>query len=159
MVYIDGICLGENYICPGSGGPRESGACREVFVFSWNISFVPIFFSLCTTYLLHFHHCHDHRNFNTCKSHRFCISIIEREKKETFLESLLNTCQEWSVSIYDILVHCIVLQGVTKTWCSRTIASITKVPRARGALTIGDLASRPLARLHGISQRDVRAGQ
>merc|ERR1712107_322396 len=26
---------------------------------------------------------------------RFCISIIEREKKETFLESLLNTCQEW----------------------------------------------------------------
>ena len=27
---------------------------------------------------------------------RFCISIIEREKKETFLESLLNTCQEWS---------------------------------------------------------------
>merc|ERR1711881_15641 len=26
---------------------------------------------------------------------RFCISIIEREKKETFLESLLNNCQEW----------------------------------------------------------------
>jgi len=26
---------------------------------------------------------------------RLCISIIEREKKETFLESLLNTCQEW----------------------------------------------------------------
>lgn len=26
---------------------------------------------------------------------RFCISIIEREKKETFLESLLNSCQEW----------------------------------------------------------------
>jgi len=26
---------------------------------------------------------------------RFCISIIEREKKETFLETLLNTCQEW----------------------------------------------------------------
>ena len=26
---------------------------------------------------------------------KFCIGIIEREKKETFLESLLNTCQEW----------------------------------------------------------------
>jgi len=26
---------------------------------------------------------------------RFCIHIIEREKNETFLESLLNTCQEW----------------------------------------------------------------
>merc|ERR1719512_333974 len=26
---------------------------------------------------------------------RLSISIIEREKKETFLESLLNTCQEW----------------------------------------------------------------
>jgi len=26
---------------------------------------------------------------------RLCISIIERETKETFLESLLNTCQEW----------------------------------------------------------------
>merc|ERR1711892_1034894 len=26
---------------------------------------------------------------------RFCISIIERERKETFLESLLNNCQEW----------------------------------------------------------------
>merc|ERR1712110_1390100 len=26
---------------------------------------------------------------------RLCIGIIEREKKETFLESLLNTCQEW----------------------------------------------------------------
>ena len=26
---------------------------------------------------------------------RFCIFIIERERKETFLESLLNTCQEW----------------------------------------------------------------
>jgi len=26
---------------------------------------------------------------------RLCISIIEREVKETFLESLLNTCQEW----------------------------------------------------------------
>jgi len=26
---------------------------------------------------------------------RLCISIIEREKKETFLEALLNTCQEW----------------------------------------------------------------
>ena len=26
---------------------------------------------------------------------RFCIAIIEREKNETFLESLLNTCQEW----------------------------------------------------------------
>ena len=26
---------------------------------------------------------------------KFCIGIIEREKKETFLESLLNTSQEW----------------------------------------------------------------
>jgi len=26
---------------------------------------------------------------------KFCIAIIEREKNETFLESLLNTCQEW----------------------------------------------------------------
>merc|ERR1712203_1125445 len=26
---------------------------------------------------------------------QFCIYIIERERKETFLESLLNTCQEW----------------------------------------------------------------
>ena len=26
---------------------------------------------------------------------KLCIGIIEREKKETFLESLLNTCQEW----------------------------------------------------------------
>jgi len=26
---------------------------------------------------------------------KFCIHIIERERKETFLESLLNTCQEW----------------------------------------------------------------
>jgi len=26
---------------------------------------------------------------------KFCIYIIERERKETFLESLLNTCQEW----------------------------------------------------------------
>jgi len=26
---------------------------------------------------------------------RLCIYIIERERKETFLESLLNTCQEW----------------------------------------------------------------
>jgi len=26
---------------------------------------------------------------------RFCISIIEREKRETFLESFLNSCQEW----------------------------------------------------------------
>merc|ERR1712115_330094 len=31
----------------------------------------------------------------TWHQERFCISIIEREKKETFLESLLNTCQEW----------------------------------------------------------------
>ena len=28
---------------------------------------------------------------------KFCIHIIERERKETFLESLLNTCQEWWV--------------------------------------------------------------
>ena len=28
---------------------------------------------------------------------KLCIGIIEREKKETFLESLLNTCQEWWV--------------------------------------------------------------
>jgi len=26
---------------------------------------------------------------------KFCIAIIEKEKNETFLESLLNTCQEW----------------------------------------------------------------
>jgi len=26
---------------------------------------------------------------------KFCIYIIERERRETFLESLLNTCQEW----------------------------------------------------------------
>jgi len=26
---------------------------------------------------------------------KFCIYIIERESQETFLESLLNTCQEW----------------------------------------------------------------
>ena len=26
---------------------------------------------------------------------KFCIHIIERERRETFLESLLNTCQEW----------------------------------------------------------------
>ncbi|XP_066998065.2 CBP80/20-dependent translation initiation factor isoform X2 [Anabrus simplex] len=26
---------------------------------------------------------------------KLCISIIEKEKKETFLESLLNTCQQW----------------------------------------------------------------
>ena len=29
---------------------------------------------------------------------RLCIYIIERERKETFLESLLNTCQEWYVN-------------------------------------------------------------
>ena len=28
---------------------------------------------------------------------QFCIYIIERETRETFLESLLNTCQEWYV--------------------------------------------------------------
>ena len=26
---------------------------------------------------------------------KLCIKIIEKEKKETFLESLLNTCQQW----------------------------------------------------------------
>lgn len=26
---------------------------------------------------------------------RFCISIIAKERKETFLESLLNTCRQW----------------------------------------------------------------
>ena len=31
---------------------------------------------------------------------KFCIYIIEREKRETFLESLLNTCQEWYVAVY-----------------------------------------------------------
>ena len=30
---------------------------------------------------------------------KFCIYIIERERRETFLESLLNTCQEWYVSV------------------------------------------------------------
>jgi hypothetical protein len=34
---------------------------------------------------------------------RLCISIIEREKKETFLESLLNTCQEWYHERGDLL--------------------------------------------------------
>lgn len=26
---------------------------------------------------------------------KLCIKIIEKENKETFLESLLNTCQQW----------------------------------------------------------------
>lgn len=26
---------------------------------------------------------------------RFCISIIAKERKETFLEALLNTCRQW----------------------------------------------------------------
>ena len=30
---------------------------------------------------------------------KFCIYIIERERRETFLESLLNTCQEGYVSM------------------------------------------------------------
>ena len=30
---------------------------------------------------------------------KFCIYIIERERRETFLESLLNTCQEWYVAL------------------------------------------------------------
>lgn len=26
---------------------------------------------------------------------RHCVMIIEKEKNQTFLESLLNTCQQW----------------------------------------------------------------
>lgn len=26
---------------------------------------------------------------------RRCIAVVEREQSETFLESLLNTCQQW----------------------------------------------------------------
>lgn len=36
---------------------------------------------------------------------RFCISVIEREKKETFLECLLNTCQEWYHARDQLLRH------------------------------------------------------
>ena len=86
----DNLKKGENNICSGGGRPREGGASGKV----------------------HYHH-HRHNRHNRRKRHhkhhcihhiiiiivilRLCISIIEREKKETFLESLLNTCQEWWV--------------------------------------------------------------
>ena len=38
---------------------------------------------------------------------QFCIYIIERERKETFLESLLNTCQEWCVGFIYCLSLCV----------------------------------------------------
>ena len=78
---------GENNICSGGGRPREGGASGKV------------------------HYRHNRRKRHRkhhCIHHiiiiigilRLCISIIEREKKETFLESLLNTCQEWWVFIF-----------------------------------------------------------
>lgn len=46
-----------------------------------NLFYIYIFFSFYQRYAL--------------PTSRFCISIIAKEQKETFLEALLNTCRQW----------------------------------------------------------------
>lgn len=50
---------------------------------------------------------------------KLCLSIIEKEKNETFLETLLNTCQHWYQDrdkVLDLLCEIVKIMTVFFFW-------------------------------------------